>query len=75
MNTALINFEPFLSSPFKVVLSDKSDVQYPDAGLGAVKADDGCLYLGTTTGTYAGNAFMPTACYAAGAWQSIHTIK
>ncbi|MDI9333716.1 MAG: hypothetical protein QM533_05010 [Cytophagales bacterium] len=74
MNKPLINSEPFLRSPFKIILSDKTEAAHPEANLHAVKGDDGCLYLGGVIGTHNGNAFFPSACYAAGAWTSIHKL-
>lgn len=74
MNT-LINSTSILKSPFKVILSDKSEVPYKDVGQHAVVDAQDRLFIGTMTGSYNGQAFTATDCHAAGAWVSIHKIE
>jgi ligand-binding sensor domain-containing protein len=74
MNT-LINSTSILKSPFKVILSDKGEIAYKEAGQHAVVDAQDRLFIGTMTGTYNGNAFTATDCHAAGAWVSIHKIE
>jgi hypothetical protein len=74
MNT-LINSTSILKSPFKVILSDKAEIQYKGVGQHAVVDSQNHLFIGTMTGTYNGDAFTATDCHAAGAWVSIHRIE
>lgn len=71
----LINAKPFLASPFQIVLTDKPIVKFEEPKVHAVLDDMNRLYVGTLTGTYNGDAFQAIACFAPGAWVSIHKIE
>lgn len=66
--------QPFQKSPFKVVMSDKSETEFLGSNYHAVMGDGFCLHIGTMTGTNSGDAFTAKHTFAASAWLAVQEV-